>query len=745
MPNRVSGGSLRIINETMDRLTVFGNSYYSSYSGSYVSVLNNTQVPELFVGDVKVNSTYPGWWTQISLNNITTDNITITVNSTVLLFNKSQFSGENLVIEEDSSILSIGVRSRSNYDPDLRVYKGEGPYGAISRSSGTYTYIGASHGGLGSIYDNKNYTWNNLTYPRAYDDYKWPTEIGSTAACNGPYYAGGALLLNFSQIVNNGTIDASGTTGGASGGSIIIYGNFTNNGFVSADGGNSDYYCRALGGGGRIAIYYDVNSSLGLDRISASGGQDVSNYLPTRMVDQAGAGTIYLHNLQTGEESLIIKDGNTQQKAYYTTYTPIPSHLTIPIYVVNASIGIFNVSQTYSYINLTNSLMTHPPYPFSLNNYINATIGTLFMNENSSMNVTGMGYGKNYSLGPGLGPGAGDYYYYRGHGGGYGGVGGGSRGGSTYGILTNPVHLGSAGGTYTPYNLGGAGGGMILLYVNQALFENYTSLDASGEDGDSYGGGGSGGSILLFLRNASNIVYTFAIGGDSSSGGSGGGGRIAIYLGYNNSFNPAYDVSAGNGYYNGGVGTFYMGPYYYLDPVSLPPGPFNISHNLTMQVDLKVFNGTDFESYGSGQVWLYQREDEYFNFSSGSYEPVQLNFSYVGTYYEANLTLKKAGKKDYPIQGTYGPGYPILFLPYTFEVYGWYINMTKDQPVYIPNTMALVNVEAYYYPTYTPYEGNITFYYKGTPLYNMFINGSTTILFNVGSEAGFHELIAHID
>lgn len=131
----------------------------------------------------------------------------------------------------------------------------------------------------------------------------------------------------------------------------------------------------------------------------------------------------------------------------------------------------------------------------------------------------GNGYGSIYAPSPG--PGAGGngsvtfYYFLRylgGGGAGHGGAGGGSpplySGGVTYDSPTNPVFMGSEGGTAAaasgPGQLGGAGGAALLLSAPSGYVTLNGTIDLSGGVGMATtvynaggGGGGAGGTLSI--------------------------------------------------------------------------------------------------------------------------------------------------------------------------------------------------------------------------------------------------------
>jgi hypothetical protein len=184
---------------------------------------------------------------------------------------------------------------------------------------------------------------------------------------------------------------------------------------------------------------------------------------------------------------------------------------------------------------------------------IDLTVNDLTVNTGGAINVDAKGYqgGQNGNTSySGFGPGAGTVSsttcYQQGASGGYGGAGGafgGGVAGPTYGSLTEPIDLGSGGGSacsFSQFNtFSGNGGGAIKLIVTNTLTNDGT-ISANGGTGNGFGTGGSGGSIWLSATNLINNGTISANGGNR--GGNcctvgGGGGRIALY----------YDTRSGSG------------------------------------------------------------------------------------------------------------------------------------------------------------------------------------------------------
>ena len=193
-----------------------------------------------------------------------------------------------------------------------------------------------------------------------------------------------------------------------------------------------------------------------------------------------------------------------------------------------------------------------------LNVQANPTGGTVTVQGGSLFNVTGKGFAG------GQGPGAGTASSngsLGGAGGGHGGDGGNSgtfAGGLSYGSITQPITLGSGGGSYFSIPAS-AGGGAVRLIVSGALTLN-GSVVAAGVPGSSPSGSGAGGSIWITAGSFSGIgnLQASGGGGGGNSWGGGGGGRIAVDNTISN-FSGAIQASPGaasNG--NGGAGSIYL-------------------------------------------------------------------------------------------------------------------------------------------------------------------------------------------
>ncbi|MGE5692654.1 MAG: hypothetical protein ACM3YF_02630, partial [Candidatus Zixiibacteriota bacterium] len=203
-----------------------------------------------------------------------------------------------------------------------------------------------------------------------------------------------------------------------------------------------------------------------------------------------------------------------------------------------------------------------------------------------------------------------------GAGGSYGGQGaGGSAGGSPapYGLLEDPRHLGSGGGSSCGDRPAGNGGGRATITAGICIIDG--TLRANGGAGVGFtnrpSGGGSGGAIRMNVGSLSGSGILQAVGGNGllnccaePPSGSGGGGRIAIY--FNNSTFPYSNISAQGGT-EGNPGS--PGTIVYAVPGTSPTNSFadnrlilSPAGNATFDVTLRDSSGNPIA--GSHDAWL---------------------------------------------------------------------------------------------------------------------------------------------
>jgi hypothetical protein len=427
--------------------------------------------------------------------------------------------------------------------------------GKYYQSAAGYPCSGAGHGGNGA-----NSSGNLALGGIPYDSLTTPSQAGSGGGTEPPYSVGGpgggAFTLTISGLLQlDGAISANGGNGsgsgggGGSGGSIkLTAGALAGSGSITANGGTGAGSVGGGGAGGCIAIYPTVNLFAGT--IAAYGGGGAN---------WGGAGTIFVQGFNQAPTQVIL-DNDGQSGAA----TPIQS-VSAALMLRNGAIGYQQYPpQTFASLVISSNawLKANPDsqtdYPGIVNLTVsgNATVeagGGIVTDSSASAAGSGNGGGHS-SSGSSFYPCSGGGY------GGYGAVSAGNlaAGGLTFGSATSPILDGSYGGSYSPYSIGGMGGGSVRLIVNGTLVAD-GNISANGGNGSGLGGGGgSGGSIWLTvgtLAGAGSITVNGGSGADAVGGG-GGGGRISI--GYAaNDFVGRMSAYGGGGYAYGGAGTIY--------------------------------------------------------------------------------------------------------------------------------------------------------------------------------------------
>ena len=222
------------------------------------------------------------------------------------------------------------VEAGSLIDVSGRGYAGGPPNGAAAGPGaglgGDGHGGGGGHGGNGAGGTNFFGTVSNAG--PAYGDVYRPVTSGSggsgcsaNAFCSGAGGTGGdgggVVVLNVGGTLTlEGNVVANGApatavsgiipgSGGAGGSVWLTAGTLAGNGAIRANGGRgAGSYYRMGGGGGRVAVYYS-SSSFGGD-ISAQGGQTSYMQGASSSIFAAGAGTIYLRDVDEPQGSLVI-------------------------------------------------------------------------------------------------------------------------------------------------------------------------------------------------------------------------------------------------------------------------------------------------------------------------------------------------------------------------------------------------------------------------------------------------------
>ncbi|MFC1639056.1 beta strand repeat-containing protein, partial [Patescibacteria group bacterium] len=178
---------------------------------------------------------------------------------------------------------------------------------------------GGGHGGVGGYgYYNSVATAGGDVY----DVGTGPTDLGSGGGNHSGTSGGtggGAIKLTVTNLTNNGTISADGRNGdyydgGGAGGSIWLdTGTISGSGTIIADGGNGNGYGNG-GAGGRIAIYYDNGTTAGFSTISAYGG--LGGVYINYDLEDGGAGTIFIKDNAAPNGDLTVDNGSNDQSSY---------------------------------------------------------------------------------------------------------------------------------------------------------------------------------------------------------------------------------------------------------------------------------------------------------------------------------------------------------------------------------------------------------------------------------------------
>ena len=504
----------------------------------------NFSISRLILEDSYWNST------NVSLNS------TVEINLTNSSFNGSRvnISTVDMSIDGTSLVASNGL----GYHGDDTSSSGSGGGQGGGSGTGGLAGGGGGHGGKGG--DGSSGASGGITYGNSLE----PTTLGSAGGSSHNTVAGGTgggvIRLNVTNdFILNGVVSANGhdssggtsgrTPGGGAGGSIYVttY-NLSGNGNFSAIGGLGQdvTFDGGSGGGGRIAVYYNI-STISFGSSSIYGGGAMGGGIPGQN------GTLIYIDRDDDIADIYGGFGFGNENGFDSFNISNVINLTgtgaTNIYG-NVSILNFNVNDLIlngSWWNATNVTIIATNNVSLVNSYINGTainisVPNFTLDSNSVLAADGTGYYGNgtSTSASGDGPGGGGSDGFAGAGGGHGGAGGdgssGASGGGTYGNDSFPISMGSAGGSSHNKAVGGNGGGVIRVIVNDLfIFDGIVRAEGGNSLGGASGrspGGGAGGGIYVTAYNLTGSGNVSAIGGlgqDSSyDGGSGGGGRIAI-------------------------------------------------------------------------------------------------------------------------------------------------------------------------------------------------------------------------
>jgi len=209
----------------------------------------------------------------------------------------------------------------------------------------------------------------------------------------------------------------------------------------------------------------------------------------------------------------------------------------------------FTLNGLHSFKNLEllgGAVLTHTAASSTSTHNLNLNLWTLTVDSTSMIDLNGRGYlGGSPGRTAGNQPGSLD-----GAGGSHGGLGSFYQAGDipapVYDDFTNPTDLGGGGGNWSG-NLGGAGGGLLLLQAVNVINDN--SIRANGaQSAGSAAGDGAGGGINITSSTLSGYGTIQARGGGVSVGTGGGGGRIAVnYLDLSTLNQAGTSVDGGQG------------------------------------------------------------------------------------------------------------------------------------------------------------------------------------------------------
>ena len=422
---------------------------------------------------------------------------------------------------------------------------------------------GASHGGVGGVgvVNNPNAT------AAVYDDVRMPSQPGgggATACGVGNNNGGGVVRVTAKTVQLDGTIasdgasSGNGCSGGGAGGSIALtVGTLTGGGSIHANGGTVPGGGSGTGGGGggRIAVVYDNASGFAPTNIAALGGSGSQDGAP---------GTIFLQ--QRGAIGELIVRGSGPE-------TPLPEGFATDHLTIDGARVAVHQSHPASLTLRNGAVVTHPAATKDTVNRLDLQVGTLSIDAQSSIDVTGRGFlggatgdnGDRTGLTFGNAPGStGRSGGSHGGPGGLGTVNNPNLSGAVYDDFRDPTHPG--GGGATACNVGNnSGGGVVHITADAMQLDGLIAADGA-STGNACSGGGAGGSITVEVGTLSGAGSVRADGGSVPGGGNdtggGGGGRVAIVYDTNNGFDLDTKVEAvgGEGTAIGAIGSVYLRP-----------------------------------------------------------------------------------------------------------------------------------------------------------------------------------------
>ncbi len=472
--------------------------------------------------------------------------VLVTANSNLVLQsinNTAQVNGTWQGVGVTLNAGSVQVDSGSSINADGQGYVASaGPGGAPAGTS-----AGGSYGGMGGVGENA------VSAAPIYGSNTTPADLGSGGGfrCCGaiPGPGGGAVRLIVSgTLTDNGVISANGGNligyqgGGGSGGSVwVTTAALMGSGVFSANGGTGG---EAAGGGGRIAVYYNAPASnfTGFATSTTTGGS-CGSQCTAGTLSAGGNGTVAFLDTSATNTNLMVDQDFTIPANTSVTYNSITVQpgavLTIgggsTVTVANS----LTVSGTVVAQSTNNSALVNGTWQGT---GVKINAASVVVNSGGSLNADNQGYVA--GAGPGGSPNgssAGGSY------GGLGGVGDGVSPGGIYGSTTMPTDLGSGGNTRCCGTIPGAGGGELTVTVSGTLTDNGV-ISANGGNGTGLQvGGGSGGTVSMQIGTLTGSGSIATNGGSGGEAG-GGGGRLALYYTTNSGFNLALATANGGSF-----------------------------------------------------------------------------------------------------------------------------------------------------------------------------------------------------
>lgn len=442
-------------------------------------------------------------------HNITLDGaITVTMNGyhlfeTLTLSNSATLTHDQSTTDSDYSYMDITVDGTVTINTGTSINVNEkgcnGPAifdtAALQCQNDGVASTYASHGGAGL----------NLGLDTIYDYVDDPMYPGNGSVVNNQD-GGGVVRILGANIVINGTVTAEGQQNDGAGGAIRLAtstgGTISGTGTVTADGGGN-------GAGGRVAF---LTSTMTFSESSASATSDLSS--------NAGAGTVFIRDLDTGSNRTIINNASIDndktdlKSSYFNTYAAADQN-------VEVENGRLMLNDAISFTSLTvksGGEVSHLIHTTTDFNQVNLTLsGDLDVQSGGVINVNSKGCPGNYNFNESSGfcdTNINATSTYGSH------AAPGLLADTTrvYGDIDNPVAPGGGSDINDQ-----AGGGVVIISAANMTINGDITADGTANDG-------AGGSINLTASGTISGAGTVTADG-GATGVNGGGGRIAVRYG----------------------------------------------------------------------------------------------------------------------------------------------------------------------------------------------------------------------